>query len=167
MTTQVTDRAVLELMARFGDAFNGHDLDKIMDCMTDDCVFIARDGERFEGNAAVRAHWSERLAEVPDMKFEQKDYFICGDRAFYEWKVTFTNGGKPVEMNSCDIFTYREGKIAVKDYYVRLAIRLDVFCGLGMFTHTLVIRLHQVTGRAYIAVARVRNTWPALCPVSL
>lgn len=119
MTTQVTDQAVLDLMARFGDAFNRHDLDKIMDCMTDDCVFIARDGKRYEGSKAIRANWSEKLAEAPDMHFEHIDHFICGDRAFYEWKVTFTANGSLVEMGSCDIFTYRDGKIAVKDYYVR------------------------------------------------
>ena len=119
MTTQTTDQAVLDLMTRFGEAFNRHDLDKIMDCMTDDCVFIARDGKRYEGSAIVRAHWSERLAEAPDMHFDYKDHFALGDRAFYEWKVTFTQGGSLVEMIACDIFTYRDGKIAVKDYYVK------------------------------------------------
>ena len=119
MTTRVTDQAVLDLMARWGDAFNRHDVDKIMDCMTDDCVLIARDGKRYEGSKAVQAHWSERLAQVPDLHFEQTDYFIRGDRGFYEWKVTFTENGTGVEMISCDIFTYDGGKIAVKDYYVK------------------------------------------------
>ena len=119
MTTQVTDQAVLDLMARFGDAFNRHDVDKIMECMTDDCVFIARDGKRYDGSTAVRAEWSEKLAQVPDMHFEYIDHFLCGDRAFYEWKVTFTQSGSLVEMIACDIFTYRDGKIAVKDYYVK------------------------------------------------
>ena len=119
MTTQVTEQTILDLMAEFGDAFNRHDVDGIMTCMTEDCVFIARDGKRYEGSKAVRANFSARLTEMPDLYFEETDHFICGDRGFYEWKVTLTENGTPIEFVSCDIFTYRSGKIAVKDYYVR------------------------------------------------
>ena len=46
----------LELLDRFADAWNRHDLDALMSMMTDDCVFQASagpevDGQRSEGQA--------------------------------------------------------------------------------------------------------------------
>ena len=119
MATQMTDQTILDLMGEFGDAFNRHDVDAIMACMAEDCIFISRHGERLHGSDKVRAHFTKRLAEVPDLHFEQTDHFFCDNRGFYEWKVTFKDHGTPMEIVSCDIFTYRDGKIAVKDYYVK------------------------------------------------
>jgi ketosteroid isomerase-like protein len=37
-----------------------------------------------------------------------------------EWLFTGTTGdGKKVEVNGCDVFTFRNGKIAVKDSYFK------------------------------------------------
>jgi ketosteroid isomerase-like protein len=51
----------LEVVHRFNEAFNRHDVDAIMELMTEDCVFEntnpTPDGTRYEGQAAVRAFW--------------------------------------------------------------------------------------------------------------
>jgi ketosteroid isomerase-like protein len=48
-------RAKLDVIRRFNEAFNRHDVDGLMALMTSDCVFDntlpARDGERVEGAA--------------------------------------------------------------------------------------------------------------------
>ena len=46
---------------------------------------------------------------------------VAGDRGVSEW--TFTGMGKDgtsVEVNGCDIFTFRSGKILVKDSYRKI-----------------------------------------------
>jgi ketosteroid isomerase-like protein len=52
-------RATLDVIRRFNEAFNRHDVDGVMALMTADCVFEntmpAPDGERFEGAGPVRA----------------------------------------------------------------------------------------------------------------
>ena len=59
--------ATLAAVQRFNDAFNRHDVAGIMAGMTDDCVFDntrpAPDGQRFEGQAAVRPFRSVRSQE--------------------------------------------------------------------------------------------------------
>ena len=49
-------RTTLDVVRRFNEAFNRHDVDGVMALMTADCVFentlSAPDGERFEGAAA-------------------------------------------------------------------------------------------------------------------
>ena len=60
------EAATLAAVDRFNEAFNRHDVDAVMDAMTDDCVFESTSppaGERHVGQAAVRAAWkaSSRL----------------------------------------------------------------------------------------------------------
>ena len=53
--------ATLAVVEAFNEAFNRHDVAAIMRAMTDDCVFEGTgptpDGQRFQGQEAVRAVW--------------------------------------------------------------------------------------------------------------
>jgi ketosteroid isomerase-like protein len=64
-------RAVIE---RFNAAFNRHDVSAIMALMTDDCVFENTypppDGERYEGQQAVRAFWEKFFHSSPTAHFD-------------------------------------------------------------------------------------------------
>ena len=57
----MNDQDALDVVNRFGEALNANDIDAVMALMTDDCLFENTspfpDGERFEGQAAVRAFW--------------------------------------------------------------------------------------------------------------
>jgi steroid delta-isomerase-like uncharacterized protein len=111
------------LLDRFADAWNGHDLDALMSMMTDDCVFEASagpevDGERSEGQPAVRAAFAAVFEAFPDAHWAGARHFIAGDRAVSEWTFTGTRrDGTRVEVNGCDLFTLRDGRIAVKNSY--------------------------------------------------
>jgi len=112
-----------ELLDRFADAWNRHDLDALMSMMTDDCVFEASagpqaNGQRHEGRAAVRAAFAAVFELFPDARWENPRHVISGNRAVSEWTFTGTQGdGKRVEVTGCDLFTLRDGKIAIKNSY--------------------------------------------------
>ena len=118
----MSDPDLLALLDRFADAWNRHDLDALMSMMTDDCVFEASagphvDGQRSEG-PAVRAAYAAVFATFPDAHWANARHFIAGDRGVSEWTFTGTrNDGTRVEVNGCDLFTVRDGKIAVKNSY--------------------------------------------------
>ena len=107
----------------FADAFNRHDADAIMSLMTDDCVFEASAGPevcgaRFEGPAAVRAAFADVWATFPDAHWGNARHFVCGDRGVSEWIFTGTRGdGTRVEVHGCDLFRFRDGRIALKNSY--------------------------------------------------
>ena len=66
-----SDADLLELLDRFADAWNRHDLDALLSMMTDDCVFEASagpqvDGQRSEGKHAVRAAYAAVFEAFPD-----------------------------------------------------------------------------------------------------
>jgi steroid delta-isomerase-like uncharacterized protein len=113
----------IELLDRFADAWNRHDLDALMSMMTDDCVFQASagpdaDGRRSEGRQAVRAAFAEVFETFPDARWANPRHFVAGDRGVSEWTFTGTHkDGTRVEVAGCDLLTLRHGKIAVKNSY--------------------------------------------------
>ena len=114
---------LLELLDRFADAWNRHDLDALMSMMTDDCVFEASagsevNGQRSQGRLSVRAAYAAVFEAFPDAHWANPRHVIAGDRGVSEWTFTGTQkDGKHVEVNGCDLFTFRDGKIAIKNSY--------------------------------------------------
>jgi steroid delta-isomerase-like uncharacterized protein len=123
MTGRPSDAEVLTLLDRFAAAWNRHDLDTLMAMMTDDCVFEASagpavDGQRSEGKPAVRDAYAAVFAAFPDAQWRHPRHFIAGDRAVSEWTFTGTRqDGTHVEVKGCDLFTIRDGKIAIKNSF--------------------------------------------------
>jgi ketosteroid isomerase-like protein len=113
-------RAVVE---RFNDAFNRHDVDAIMRCMTADCVFEntrpAPDGTRLAGQAAVRSFWEEFFARSPHARFDTEDLFAAGDRCVVQWIYHWIRDGKAGHVRGVDLFRVEDGLVAEKFSYVK------------------------------------------------
>ena len=112
-----------DFLQSFADAFNAHDIKAIMAHMTDDCIFHASagpnaDGEKFTGKQQVAKSFEDVFAAFPDAKWSNATHFISRDRGLSEWIFTGTRSdGTKVEVTGCDIFTFKDGKIAIKNSY--------------------------------------------------
>jgi taurine dehydrogenase small subunit len=112
-----------EVLQAFADAWNRHDVDALMSFMTDDCVFEASAGPsvcgtQYVGREAVRAGFAEVWAIFPDAQWTNARHFVHGERGVSEWTFTGTRSdGTRVEVNGCDLFTFRGDKIALKNSY--------------------------------------------------
>jgi ketosteroid isomerase-like protein len=108
-----------EIIGRFNEAFNRHDVDAVMALMTEDVVFEntspAPDGERYEGQSDVRAFWERFFTESPNARFEAEDIFIAGDRCAVGWRYEWGDG----HIRGVDLFRVRDGKVAEKLSYVK------------------------------------------------
>jgi len=115
----------LEAVERFNQAFNRHDVDAVMAAMTEDCVFENTfpppDGERFEGQAAVRAFWEAFFLSSPGAVFEVEELFATGDRCVVRWRYRWAPDveGTPGHIRGVDLFRVRDGKVAEKLSYVK------------------------------------------------
>lgn len=115
--------ATLELLQAFAEAWNRHDVDALMACMTEDCVFEASAGAEvcgtlYAGRDAVRAGFVEVWAVFPDAHWGNARHFVQGERGVSEWVFTGTRAdGSRVEVQGCDLFTFRDGRIARKNSY--------------------------------------------------
>ena len=123
MATDVTDEVSTEFLQAFADAWNRHDIDDLMSFMADECVFELssgpdRNGTRYEGREQVRAGFLKVLETFPDARWEEARHFVRGDRGVSQWTFRATQlDGARTDVNGCDLFTFRDGKIAVKDSY--------------------------------------------------
>ena len=121
--TQTLTPVTTETLQAFAEAWNRHDVDALMSFMTDDCVFEASAGpevcgQRHVGRAAVRAAYAEVWATFPDAHWGGAHHFVQGDRGVSEWTFTGTRAdGSRVEVDGCDLFTFRGDKIQVNDSY--------------------------------------------------
>ena len=113
----------VEVLQAFADAWNRHDADALMAFMTEDCVFEASAGAEvcgthYAGAEAVRAGYVDVWAVYPDAHWHSPRHFVYGDRGVSEWTFTGTKAdGTRVEVNGCDLFTFRDGLIALKNSY--------------------------------------------------
>jgi ketosteroid isomerase-like protein len=108
-------------LIEYSAAWNAHDIDLIMSFHTEDCVFETgggreKYGTRISGYAEVRERFIEVWTELPDVRFENGSHFIAGDRGCSEWTFVATlPDGTFLEMNGCDLFTFSDGKIKIKN----------------------------------------------------
>ena len=112
-----------QLLQAFADAWNRHDIEVLMSFLTEDCVFEASAGPdacgaRFVGRDAVRAGFAAVWATFPDAHWSNARHFISHERGVSEWTFTGTRSdGTRVEVEGCDLFTFREGRIFLKNSY--------------------------------------------------
>ena len=120
MTTATVTESTL---AAFSEAWNRHDVDALMSFMSDDCVFMTAGGPdacgaRHEGREAVAKAFAGAWATLPDAHWSNGVYFVQGDFGVSQWTFTGTAAdGTRVETDGVDIFTFKDGKIAVKNAF--------------------------------------------------
>ena len=119
---RAADRDLERLLEAFADAWNRHDVDALMSMMTEDGIFEASAGNNVNGERherqGVRAAYEAVFAQYPDAHWANARHVVKGNRGVSEWTFTGTlNDGRRVEVTGCDLFTFRDGKIAVKNSF--------------------------------------------------
>lgn len=108
-------------LERFANAWNAHDVDALMECMSADCEFLSSAGPDASGTVssgrdAVRAAYASVFENFPDAAWNNPRHFVAGDRGFSEWRFAGTNrNGTRVEVDGCDLFTFDGDLIRIKD----------------------------------------------------
>jgi ketosteroid isomerase-like protein len=108
----------------FGDAWNRHDTDAILAAMTDDCLFQNSGGRGprgrcYVGKAEVRKGIEKIFSGLENVRWNNPKHFIAGDRGVTEWVMAANTPAGQLEVEGCDVFTFRDGKVAVKNSYLK------------------------------------------------
>jgi ketosteroid isomerase-like protein len=118
---------VLVRLKELLEAFNAHDLDRIMGFFADDCVLETPRGPnpwgtRLEGRAAVREGLMSRFRGLPDVHYGEDEHWACGGHAVSRWLLTGTTpDGEQVRVRGCDLFDLAaDGRVTRKDSYWKL-----------------------------------------------
>jgi uncharacterized protein (TIGR02246 family) len=105
---------VQDLIERYNDAWNRHDLDAIAAMHHPEIVFHNHTAdEKAEGADAVRAHIGAIFRNHPDLRFSARSLNCGDDFAVCEW----TARAHGVEWDGVDVFPLEDGLIRRKDVY--------------------------------------------------
>jgi steroid delta-isomerase-like uncharacterized protein len=106
-----------ELIERYDQAWNDHDVAAIVSMHASDMVFENHTaGERAEG-VKVGQHIAEIFRNWPDLRFRSRRLYVREGLAVSEWTATATKDGKTLEWDGIDVFPIENGKIKRKDVY--------------------------------------------------
>ncbi len=114
----------IAFLQAFNQAWNDHDIDALMDFMADDCAFHAVAGpdllgRSFIGREQVREGFQLAWQNFPDAAWLDGTHFVVGDRGVSESTFVGTRAadGARIEARMVDVFTFKDGKIAVKNAF--------------------------------------------------
>jgi ketosteroid isomerase-like protein len=123
---QAVGAVTVETLKTLLDAFNRHDLDRIMEFFSEDATFdMPRGaqpwGTRYVGKEEVRKGLASRFSGIPDVHYGEDRHWVSGDRAVSEWLLTGTSAtGEKIRVRGCDLFEIRDGKLIRKDSYWKI-----------------------------------------------
>ncbi len=111
----------VSFLKEFADAWNRHDLDALMEHMAEDGVFISSSGSKAHGCEAVRQAFASVFEAFPDARWDSDVHFVSGNRGVSEWTFSGTDAedGEVVKEKGCDVFTFENDKILIKDTYLK------------------------------------------------
>jgi ketosteroid isomerase-like protein len=110
----------MDVVARFNEAFNRHDIEAVMGLMTDDVVFENTSGGRFEGQGSVRAVLARAFELMLTGWFETEETIALGDHVVVLWSYAFDKQeSERGHIRGADIFRVRDGRVAEKLSYVK------------------------------------------------
>ena len=118
-----TSQPNAQFLADFAAAWNRHDIEALMSFMADECEFHAVAGpdlmgRSFVGRDAVREGFQMAWQAFPDAAWVDGVHFAHGDLGVSECTFKGTKAdGQRVEARMVDVFTFRDGKIAVKNAF--------------------------------------------------
>jgi beta-alanine degradation protein BauB len=116
-------RARAAMLERFVACWNAHDLEGLMSCFTEDCVFWSSSGPTpqggvFEGREAVAAASGALFKAFPDAAWTESRISLFGDRALWEWTFVGTGAdGARTRVLGVDVLELAGGKIQRKNSF--------------------------------------------------
>ncbi len=117
-----------ELIQRYFDAFNRHDLEGVMACFHNDPVIVDASGVRFEGRAEVQRHYETGFASMPDCRCDLQ--MMTGNSGHGVAESIF-HGTRPrfnrvIEAIGAEVIEFAGGKIKeIRDYHRPLPAKAD------------------------------------------
>ena len=117
----------IERMRAISAAFNSRDVERIVECFAEDGVFcLARGpetvGRTLKGKAAIRQALGDRFKQIPDMRWDNEEYILAGDKAISLWTVRGKGSdGETLNYQGCDIYTFnKDDKIVHKNTFWKI-----------------------------------------------
>jgi predicted SnoaL-like aldol condensation-catalyzing enzyme len=114
----------LRVVIAFNEAFNRHDVDAMMQLISDDSIFEntspTPDGTRYVGKPAITRFWQEFFISSPQARIKIEESFGYGLRCVMRWRYDWVDEqGTPGHVRGVDLYQVKNGLISEKLSYVK------------------------------------------------
>jgi taurine dehydrogenase small subunit len=108
-----------QLIKRYFDAFNRHDLEGVVACFHNEAVLVSPDGKRLVGIAEVRRSYEKEFALFPDAHCDLRVCTGNSGRGVAESYFTGTRSRETrIEAIGAEVMEILDGKIKeIRDYH--------------------------------------------------
>lgn len=124
--------SLLAVLIEHIEAWNSHDLERLMSLFGEGCIFEASsgesvDGKRYIGLEEVRAAFAGVFKRMPDAQLGNGSHWLIDHtRGVSKWTLSGTlDDGRRIEVNGCDFLTVEYGLIVRKDSYRKQRTPID------------------------------------------
>jgi ketosteroid isomerase-like protein len=116
--------SAVRVVLDFNEAFNRHDIEGMMQLVSDDCVFEhmepAPDGAVYNRKEAATQFWHDFFNEYPQVHVEIEDIFGHSIRCVLRWRYDWVDkAGDKRHIRGVDIYQVKNGIICEKLSYVK------------------------------------------------
>ena len=107
-----------QLIQRYFDAFNRHDIEGVMACFHEEPVLVGATGKRCVGRAEVRRSYESEFAMFPDGRCDLRLCTGNSGRGVAESLFHGTREGRLVQAVGAEVMEIVDGKIKeIRDYH--------------------------------------------------
>jgi steroid delta-isomerase-like uncharacterized protein len=116
--------SAVRLVLEFNEAFNRHDVNGMLQLMSEDFVFEntapAPDGMAYSGKEAVEQFWQDFFHQSPKAHIKIEEIFGLGKRCLMRWRYEWVDlDGNKGHVRGVDVFQVKDGLITEKLSYVK------------------------------------------------
>jgi steroid delta-isomerase-like uncharacterized protein len=106
-----------ELIERYNQAWNDHDVEAIVAMHAPDMVFENHTAGEHVAGEDVGPHIAGIFRNWPDLRFEGRRLYAREELVVSEWTAHATKDGRKLEWDGIDVFPIEDGLIKRKDVY--------------------------------------------------
>jgi ketosteroid isomerase-like protein len=119
-------------LTRWNDAWNEHDLDRVVALLHDEVEFENWTGGSVRGKAALRQAWAPWFANHGGFHFTTEDLFVDeqAEKVLFRWALDWPSmekghEGKPERRRGVDVMHFRDGLIVKKYTYSKTTLAIS------------------------------------------
>lgn len=128
----LTKIEILDLLNDWLEAWDNHDLLRVMVLIDEDIVFENWTEEKIIGKSNLQKAWAQWFRNHGNFKFTREDIFIDHQqqKVLFSWTLQWPSlekdfKGKPEVRRGVDVLHFKNGKICMKYTYSKTTIQID------------------------------------------
>ena len=128
----LTKKQLADIMTRWNEAWNEHNLDEVAELFHDDIIFENWTGAKVKGAKALKEAWEPWFKNHGGFCFKTEDLFIDEEaqKVLFQWSLDWPSiekryRGKLEHRRGVDVMHFEDGKIIRKYTYSKTTIEIE------------------------------------------